>query len=255
MPDEKEIALDDNAQTELAKTEILEEIKSAKEIPEIRQEKINTVADFVKELEESLSNMDDEKERIEIAYHIARINGALRMADTKAEKIRIGALKDGRLSVYDRNQQTIKVDEDLLENIADYGKVMGLAVKEAEMEKGGILDVGFQQLVIAKSGISSGEYHKKEKWSVARIFGKWGQTDVLDLYSIKTPKKLADYFLEKEIDQRLKKGRKLKAEEIAPYLEKQFKLGAPILYKKLMQAGYGFRGRAREIIARFANAK
>ncbi|MCK4540303.1 hypothetical protein KAU09_04075 [Candidatus Parcubacteria bacterium] len=233
---------------------VLEDIRSAKEIPEKEYEQIKTMADFIRVLEDRLAATEDAQEKNAIAYNLLRVQSAFVGLKVKPAKFKIGIAKDGKLSVYNKNVQEFRVSPELLESIEDCkldAKTMGISFKEAEIEKSGILDTGFQQLMIEKSGINSGEYHKEERWSVKRIFGKWGEKNVLDL--VKEPKKLADYFLEKEIEKRLKQARKIEAKELAPYLSDQFKKGAPKLHEKLRKSGYGFRGRVKEIILNLEN--
>ena len=232
----------------------LENIQSAKEIPKKEYEQIKTMADFIKILEDRLVATEDTQKRNAIAYNLLRIKSAFVGLKIKPEKFKIGATEDDKLSVYNKSVQEFRVAPELLELIEDCkldAKVMGISFKEAEIEKSGVADTGFQQLMIEKSGVNSGEYHKKERSLAKRIFGV--EENVLDL--IDKPKEFADFFLEKEIEKRLKQGRDMKAKDLAPYLLAQFKKSAPKLYKKLQASGYDFRKRVKEIISRLKSNK
>ena len=224
--------------------DILEDIKNSKEIPEEKQENIKTVADFINSLEKRLLNIEDEEEKIKIAYHLVRIKGAFNKAGVKPYKFNIGATKDGSWSMYDKAGNSFKVDPELIENSKVDQNLLGIVIKEAEEEKKGFPDIGFQQLAI--KGVK--EYHKEERESAFRIFAKWNKDKVLNLYNIKAPEKLADYFLEKEVEKRFRKNPKINSSQLGKYLRAIFKKGAPELYKKLQANGYGFRTRTKEII-------
>ncbi|MCK5510152.1 hypothetical protein KAI65_01225 [Candidatus Parcubacteria bacterium] len=235
---------------DIAKEEkVLKDIQSAKEIPEKEYEQIKTMADFIKMLEDRLTIAEDVQEKNAIAYNLLRVKNAFVELKIKPEKFKIGITEDGKWSAYNKNVQEFRVSKELLESVEDCrvdAKEMKISFKEAELGKDGVADTGFQQLIIEKSGVNSGEYHKEEKWGVKRIFCKWGEKNVLDL--IDKPKEFADFFLKKEIEKRLKQARKIKSKDLASYLSKQFEKGAPKLYQKLKASNYDFCTRTKEII-------
>lgn len=249
-----EEGFENNVTVATGKEKALKDIQSAKEIPKKEYEEIKTMADFIKILEDKLATTGDVQEKNAIAYSLLRVKNIFAELKIKPEKFKIGVIENGKWGAYNKNSQELRAAPELLELIKDCKmdmNIMGISFKEAEIEKSGVADTGFQQLMIEKSGVNSGEYHKKERGLTKRIFGV--EKNVLDL--IDKPKEFADYFLEKEIEKRLKQGRKIKAKDLAPYLLAQFKKGAPKLYKKLQASGYDFRKRVKEIISRLKSNK
>ena len=232
---------------DIAKKDILKDIENSKEVPEEKQENIKTVADFINNLEECLLNTEDEEEKTKIAYHLVRIKGAFNKAGVKLDKFNIGVTEDGRWSMYDKAGNSFKIDPELIENSKVDQNLLSIVLEEAEAEKKGFSDIGFQQLAIKKL-IGANEHHKEERDSAFRVFVKWDKDKVLNLYNIKSPEKLADYFLEKEVEKRFRKNSKINSSQLGKYLRVIFKKGAPELYKKLQANGYGFRTRTKEII-------
>ena len=226
---------------------ILKDIKYSKEIPEEKQENIRTVADFINNLKECLLNTEDEEEKTKIAYHLVRIKGAFNKAGVRPDKFNIGATKDGSWSMYDKAGNSFKVDPELIENSKIDQGLLGIVLEEAKAEKQGFADIGFQQLAMKKL-IGALEYHKDKRESALRVFPQWRKDKVLNLYNIKSPEKLADYFLKKEVEKRFRKNSKINSSQLGKYLRVIFKKGAPELYKKLKANGYGFRTRTKEII-------
>ena len=226
---------------------ILKDIKYSKEIPEEKQENIRTVADFINNLKECLLNTEDEEEKTKIAYHLVRIKGAFNKAGVRPDKFNIGATKDGSWSMYDKAGNSFKVDPELIENSKIDQGLLGIVLEEAKAEKQGFADIGFQQLAMKKL-IGASEYHKDKRESALRVFPQWRKDKVLNLYNIKSPEKLADYFLQKEVEKRFRKNSKINSSQLGKYLRAIFKKGAPELYKKLQANGYGFRARTKEII-------
>jgi len=233
---------------DITEENILKDIKDSKKIPEEKQENIKTVADFINNFEECLLNTEDEEEKIKIAYHLVRIKGAFNKAGVKPDKFNIGATKNGSWSMYDKAGNSFKIDPELIENSKVDQNLLSIVLNEAEEEKKGFPDIGFQQLAIKKS-VGAREYHKKERERAFRTFVKWDKDKVLNLYNIKAPEKLADYFLKKEVEKRFRKNSKINSSQLGKYLRAIFKKGAPELYKKLQANGYGFRTRTKEIIS------
>ncbi|MCK5319853.1 hypothetical protein KAJ61_00505 [Candidatus Parcubacteria bacterium] len=255
----KEMALNDDIAHEKKQEEspknkditeknILEGIKNSKKIHEEKQENIRTVADFINNLEECLLNTEDEEEKTKIAYHLVRIKGAFNKSGVKPDKFNIGATKDGSWSMYDKAGNSFKIDPNLIENSKVDQNLLGIVLEEAEEEKKGFSDIGFQQLAIKKL-IGAREYHKDKRESALRVFPQWRKDKVLNLYNIKAPEKLADYFLEKEVEKRFRKNSKINSSQLGKYLRVIFKKGAPELYKKLQANGYRFSTRTKEIIS------
>ena len=184
---------------DIEKKDVLEDIENSKKVPEEKQENIKTVADFINNLEERLLNTEDEEEKTKIAYHLVRIKGAFNKAGVRLDKFNIGATEDGRWSMYDKAGNSFKVDPDLIENSKIDQNLLGIVLEEAEAEKKGFADIGFQQLAMKKL-IGAREYHKDKRESALRVFPQWRKDKVLNLYNIKAPEKLADYFLKKEVE-------------------------------------------------------
>lgn len=237
---------DENGNLEKAR----EDINNAKEIIEKEYADIKSMVDFIEYLESKLELSEDSQEKKAIAISLLRIKSALAGLKIEPEKLKIGVTSDGKWSVYNKNASEFRVSEEMIEAVDDCrlsATEMNVSFREAMLEEKGINDVGLQQLQIEKLGINSGEYHKKERWSVKRIFGKWGEKNILE--KAMDPKELADYFLEKEVAKRLNLGRKIKANDLAPYLTERFKKAAPKAYKKLIQSGYVFRASVEDFIS------
>lgn len=231
---------------EIVKT--VEEIKNTPEVLEKEYAEIKTMADFIEYLKAGLLAAKDEQEKKALAISLLRLKSAFTGLRKKPDQYKIGVTAKGEWSVYKKNAREFRVSPEILSAVQDCrisAKEMNIAFREAELEEKGVADTGFQQLLIEnKFQGNTGEYHKKEKWSAKRIFGK--SEDTLD--RVMDAKALADYFLEKEVQKRLDQGREIKARELAAYLSPRFKKGAPEVFKKLMRQNYSFREQIQAIL-------
>lgn len=228
--------------------ETVAEIKNTPEVLEKEYAEIKTMADFIEYLKAGLLAAKDEQEKKALAISLLRLKSAFTGLRKKPDQYKIGVTAKGEWSVYKKNAREFRVSPEILSAVQDCrisAKEMNIAFREAELEEKGVADTGFQQLLIEnKFQGNTGEYHKKEKWSAKRIFGK--SEDTLD--RVMDAKALADYFLEKEVQKRLDQGRDIKARELAADLSPRFKKGAPEAFKKLMRQNYSFREQIQNIL-------
>jgi len=240
--------LENGKEGDIAEAE--EDIKNSPEKQEGRE--IKTVADFLEILEDEILELEekgDEEDGIKLAYHLIKIKGALRQAKIKPEKLSLMSLNNDEMVDYDRSKRKLKVRRDILEDLGRDLQFLKTVFTELQFEKNqDIRDTGFQLLLAKKKMSINKEVGKKERQATEGTFDNLGISKALDLYNFKNPEKLADYFLEKEVTKRLKSGRKIKPFQLAIYLYRVFKKGAPELYKELRKKKYDWRTKTKELI-------
>jgi len=234
-------------------TEIVQEIKDSPEKQE--QQEIKNVAEFLEVLEDRIVQCkedEDSEEEMKLAFHLIKIKGALRQAKLRPEKLNLMSSNNNKMVDYNKSKNKLKVREDILEDLERDQKFLATIFSEIQFEKKeNNKDTGFQLLALKKKMPINMEINKKERQATERIFDELGMNTALKLYDFKHPEKLADYFLEKEVEKRLKERKKInKAKSIlvAIYLSSLFKKGAPELYDRLGDKNYAWRSKVWELI-------
>lgn len=225
------------------------EIDNSPEKEQYEQKEIKNMAEFLEVLEDRILESDDEEEKIKLAFHLIKIKGALHQAKIKPGKLSLMGLSAEDLVEYNHHKRKLEVRRDILDDFEKNQKFFATIFSEVQIEKDkNIRDVGFQLLSVQKKISINKEIDKKERQATERVFDKLGINTALKLYNYVKPEKLADYFLEKEIEKRKDKINFLNSSAWALYLSRLFKKGAPELYKKLKTKNYSWRAKVKDVL-------
>ena len=239
---------DSTTQKEVEKTR--EDIKNSPEKKE-QKEEIRDVSEFLEVLESRIAESEG-SEKVSLSFHLRKIKEALRQAKLKPKEIKLMSSTNKEDINYKRNEREIRIREDILDDVLKDKRLFATIFSEGQIEKTrDIRDLGFQLLAIEKRMPINREIGKIEKQAAERAFSNLGLNQALKLYDFKNPEKLADSFLEKDLEKRMQKRGKINKMEsiaVAIYLSQVFKKGAPKLYKKLQDRKYAWRAKVGELV-------
>jgi hypothetical protein len=218
--------------------------------------KINTVSDFINSIKYTLSEKiedDDQKNSQQLWYQIHKIDLGLKSAQLSADKVRVKRMPDGVLGMYDPNGKQISIDEDLLEDFNTNTQLFKTVFVHEKTHYDGIADEGLTQIRVRKKISATPGIYESEVAKAKRAFYLEGVDKVIELYEMKHPDKLMDYYLETELKKKFKKNDlvghdlNIKTKSQATIYKDRFKKGAPRLFDKLKQRNYKFSEKILEL--------
>ena len=160
----------------------------------------------------------------------------------------------GILGIYNPANREIGASEDMLTDFNSDERLFRTVFLHEATHKEGIEDEGLTQLSVEKETCATPGIYTAEKQKARRTFYTIGIDKALELYKIKNPERLADYFLKVELKIKYG-GKEIKNKKLgfisrkeADRLEGQLKKGAEELTKQLKTTGYNFKIKVKEIL-------
>ena len=246
----------------------LGQAEEGKEKIEKKEFEVNTVADFFKKEEWEFENCDDESAKRKIGHQIIIIKMGLSKAGLSVHEVYVKKLPKGVLGIFDTQNRRISLGEDLLSDPnTKVGEFEMVGVHEGVAhKKDGIYDEGLAQIRTEKKIGRSTDIYQTEKQEARRTFRREGVDKALELYDLKNPDKLFEYYLQAELEKnfrgkidelkRIKKNKRSlnsQASQQKKLIEGRFKKGARELFKKLESKGnYSVKKEIEDILLELA---
>ena len=234
-----------------------EDIEQEKE-----QREINTVKDFIDDLEWKHNECEDEQMKNKIALQVTKIETALRVSGLNADKVYISRMPDGVLGLFDSNANRIEFSEDLLSDFNSGEQLMKTVfVHEGVHKNKKFVDEGLTQLFVKKRISATPGIYEEEQRAAKRAFYKIGVDKALKLYDIDHPGRLFGECLRTGLEIKYKgqtkilkgiESNKRKLEFVSSKekerISREFKKGAEELFKKLIPHGYDIKKNIKKIL-------
>lgn len=216
-------------------TEIPEEDKELENREKI-EIKINTVADMIDSLKWSYDLTENEEIKKQLAYQIIKIEAALNTAGLPANEVYVEETPEGVLGLYYPKEDKKVAAKDLLEDFDSTQQLITHVIYHEMTHSKGYADEGITEIKVNKELPAMMRFYVTEQQKAKSVFYDLGIDKTLDLYEIDSPEELIDYYLEVELEKKLKSTtKKLKPEEEAKKLSDELKQGVERLYERLEQ--------------------
>lgn len=217
-----------------------------------------TVKDLMAQWAEQFETTEDPDLKKELSYKILKMTIALRQGKLDSEKTKIARFSDNTLGFYDETTRQISLGEDTLELPPDHFDDVTVheGIHAGNMTQGRrVFDEGLTEWYTKyKLGDALGGFYEKEQKKAKKAFGS-GTNDMLEAiehYDYDKPTKLAQWYLEVELEDLLANADPNQADKlVAQHLKKikqVFKEAVPDLYQHLMQSAFKFDEEAEKII-------
>ncbi|MFA5021478.1 MAG: hypothetical protein WC508_00140 [Patescibacteria group bacterium] len=207
-------SLKDIEEIEEGETSETEDISVPKsEAQEPRQESVETVAELLVSWAKDYEEVQDEGAKRELAYKILKMEMALGTAKLSADKVKIRKAENGTLGLFDPESGEIAITEEGLElppqHFADVfvhesahaGKLTGHSI----MDEGMAEWFTIHRLPNAMQGI-----YVQERQRAINTFGADAMAKAAEKYDYHRPTRLAELYLETELEDRWNLGLKRK---------------------------------------------
>ena len=226
-----------------------------------RQE-INTVKDFINDLEWKYNECHNEQMKNKIALQITKIETALRVAGLSDNKVYVSRMPDGILGLFDPNANRIEFSEDLLSDFNSDEQLMKTVFVHEEVHKDKkFADEGLTQLFVKKKISASPGIYEEEQRAAKRTFREVGIDKALKLYDIDHPGRLFSECLRTGLEIKYRgqtktlkgiESNKRKLEFVASKekkrISREFKKGAEELFNKLIPHNYNAKEEIKKIL-------
>ncbi len=264
--DFSEEEIDKEPEEEKPKPELVKSKEDIEQEMEKQEIKINTVDDFINDLEWRHNECEDEQMKNKIALQVTKIETALRVAGLSADKVYVSKMPDGVLGLFYPNANRVEFSEDLLSDFnSDEQLIKTVFVHEEVHKDKKFADEGLTQLFVKKKISATPGIYEEEQRAAKRAFYKVGIDRALKLYDIDHPGRLFGECLKIGLEYKYRgqtkmlegiESNKRRLEFLSSKekerISREFKKGAEELFKKLIPHNYNIKKEIKKILQELA---